>query len=51
MAKVKNIYVCNQCGYESPKWIGKCPSCDSWNTMMEEVKIQRNPQCLIEQLL
>lgn len=44
MAKVKNIYVCNQCGYESPKWIGKCPSCNNWNTMSEEVKVSSQPQ-------
>ncbi|MCC6446799.1 MAG: DNA repair protein RadA [Armatimonadetes bacterium] len=31
-------YVCQQCGYESPKWLGKCPDCNSWNTMSEEAK-------------
>ena len=36
MAKEKNIYVCNNCGQESPKWIGKCPSCGQWNTFVEE---------------
>lgn len=38
MAKIKTLYVCQQCGYESPKWLGKCPSCNQWNTMVEEVK-------------
>lgn len=38
MAKVKNCYVCNQCGYESSKWNGKCPSCGEWNTF-EEVEV------------
>src|SRR5574344_204820 len=37
MAKVKSVYVCNNCGAESPKWIGKCPSCGEWNTYHEEI--------------
>lgn len=37
MAKVKTSYFCQQCGHESPKWLGKCPSCGSWNTFVEEV--------------
>jgi DNA repair protein RadA/Sms len=36
MAKEKSIFVCSECGYESPKWLGKCPSCGSWNTFYEE---------------
>lgn len=36
MAKVKSIYFCNNCGYESPKWLGKCPACGEWNTFAEE---------------
>ena len=39
MAKSKTIFVCSECGYESAKWLGKCPSCNSWNTFYEE-KIQ-----------
>lgn len=38
MAKSKYIYVCNQCGYESSKWNGKCPSCSSWNSFEEELR-------------
>lgn len=38
MAKVKSVYICSECGYESPKWYGKCPSCGEWNTMNEEVR-------------
>ena len=39
MAKnAKTMYVCSQCGYDSPKWFGQCPSCKQWNTM-EEIKI------------
>lgn len=37
MAKTKIKYVCSNCGYESLKWIGKCPSCDSWNSFTEEL--------------
>ncbi len=37
MAKIKTIYICQECGYESPKWMGKCPECDNWNTMVEEI--------------
>lgn len=35
MAKVKSVYVCNQCGYETSKWNGKCSSCGEWNTFEE----------------
>ncbi len=37
MAKSKSVFVCSQCGYESPKWYGKCPGCGEWNTMEEEL--------------
>ena len=36
MAKAKTVFLCTECGYDSPKWYGKCPSCGSWNTMTEE---------------
>lgn len=35
MVKKKVLFVCQECGYESPKWMGKCPSCNNWNTMIE----------------
>ena len=39
MAKAaKTIYVCSQCGYESPKWYGRCPECGEWNTFSEEMR-------------
>lgn len=38
MAKAKSFYVCQSCGYETPKWLGKCPSCGAWNSMVEEQK-------------
>lgn len=38
MAKIKNVYICSSCGYESAKWCGKCPNCGEWNSMNEEIK-------------
>lgn len=37
-SKLKSLYVCSQCGYESAKWYGKCPSCGEWNTFTEEIR-------------
>ena len=37
MAKLKSVYYCQNCGNQSPKWIGKCPACGEWNTYVEEV--------------
>jgi DNA repair protein RadA/Sms len=37
MAKLKSAFFCQQCGYESPKWLGKCPGCNAWNTFAEEI--------------
>lgn len=39
MAKKKTKFVCNSCGYESAKWMGRCPGCGAWNTMVEEVEM------------
>ena len=36
MSKAKTIFVCSSCGYESAKWLGKCPACNEWNTFYEE---------------
>ena len=36
-AKVKKAYFCKNCGFEAPKWLGKCPSCGEWNTFTEEI--------------
>ena len=36
MAKTNTVFFCNECGYESPKWLGKCPACNNWNTFVEE---------------
>ena len=37
MAKIKTKYVCQSCGYETTKWLGKCPECTKWNTFVEEI--------------
>lgn len=38
MAKLKTKFTCTECGYETPKWLGKCPGCQAWNTFVEEVE-------------
>ena len=38
MSKAKTTFFCKSCGFESPKWIGKCPGCNEWNTFIEEIK-------------
>lgn len=40
MAKIKTVFVCNECGYESAKWLGKCPSCGAWSTFVEEKMVK-----------
>lgn len=42
MAKIKSVFTCQQCAYEAPRWLGKCPSCNEWNSFVEEIKDQ-NP--------
>jgi DNA repair protein RadA/Sms len=42
MSKTKSAFFCQNCGYESPKWAGKCPSCGEWNTFVEEVVVKGN---------
>lgn len=36
--KTKSVYICSECGYSSPKWLGKCPGCGSWNTLIETLQ-------------
>ena len=47
MAKIISKYVCQSCGYVSPRWVGKCPNCSEWNTFVEEapppVRLSRKP--------
>jgi DNA repair protein RadA/Sms len=44
MAKQTVEHVCQNCGYKTPKWLGKCPSCSQWDTMIQEVATQRKSQ-------
>lgn len=41
MAKTNTVFFCNSCGYESPKWLGKCPACNEWNTFVEEKLVKQ----------
>ena len=43
MARLQTRYLCQSCGYESPKWMGKCPECDSWDSFVEEVTVKEKP--------
>ena len=43
MAKEKTVYTCSECGGTSPKWLGKCPSCNAWNTLIESVAESTSP--------
>lgn len=42
-AKVKRAYFCTACGYDTPKWLGKCPACGEWNTITEHIVSRSNP--------
>lgn len=44
MPKTKTAFFCQNCGHESPKWMGKCPSCDEWNTFVEEVVVKNRKE-------
>jgi DNA repair protein RadA/Sms len=41
--KLKTIYTCQKCGYQSAKWLGKCPDCSGWNTLVEEAVAKNEP--------
>lgn len=40
MAKIRTLFACQKCGAQSPKWLGKCPDCGEWNSMLEELEIK-----------
>ena len=42
MGKSSSVFVCNECGYESAKWLGKCPACNTWNTFFEQKVVKDN---------
>ena len=41
--KIKKVFICSECGFETAKWMGKCPDCGSWNTLNEEIR-QEQPK-------
>ena len=43
MVKTKTIFVCQECGGQSPRWIGKCPHCNAWNSFVEENQVTASP--------
>jgi DNA repair protein RadA/Sms len=43
MAKAKTIFICQQCGYQAPKWLGRCPDCQGWGTLVEELVGEEAP--------
>ena len=44
MSKPKSLYTCTECGGTSPKWLGKCPSCEAWNTLVESIAESAGPK-------
>lgn len=42
MVKLKTVFTCQECGYQSPKWLGKCPDCQNWNSFTEEESIKKS---------
>ncbi len=51
MSKQKYIYICQECGHNSPRWLGKCPACGEWNTFVEEIEIsKKNNSTLINDI-
>ena len=41
--KFKTVYVCTNCGESAPRWMGRCPACGAWNTMVEDVVREEKP--------
>src|ERR1041385_4504582 len=39
MARSQTRFVCQQCGYESPRWLGRCPECEAWSSFSEEIRV------------
>ncbi|MDX2003278.1 MAG: DNA repair protein RadA [Chitinophagales bacterium] len=52
MSKVRTVFYCQSCGAQSPKWLGRCPSCSEWNTYVEEIVERENTaKALIKQTI
>ena len=50
MAKVKRAFFCTECGYETPKWLGKCPACGAWNTITEHIVAKESSSSVAAQV-
>ncbi|MCD5397386.1 DNA repair protein RadA [candidate division NPL-UPA2 bacterium] len=48
MAKAKTKFVCQKCAYESPRWLGRCPDCEGWNTLVEEIEVEKGGRFVAE---
>lgn len=46
--KAKTVYVCQQCGYQAPRWVGQCPDCNEWNTLVEQVQETRRASSALD---
>src|SRR4051794_37807525 len=44
VSRTLTAYTCSSCGFESPRWLGRCTACDEWNTLVEEVRERTRPQ-------
>src|SRR5262249_54934507 len=51
MSKQSTVYTCSQCGFQSKKWLGKCPDCGEWNSLVEERKVKSNVPTHARELL
>ncbi len=47
--KTSSVYICQQCGYQSPQFLGKCPECDSWNAFVEQIEERHQPSAVRRQ--
>ncbi|MCD5402161.1 DNA repair protein RadA, partial [candidate division NPL-UPA2 bacterium] len=46
--KAKTKFVCQKCAYESPRWLGRCPDCEGWNTLIEEIEVEKGRRSVAE---
>jgi DNA repair protein RadA/Sms len=49
MSKEKTVFICQQCGYQAPKWLGRCPDCQGWGTLVEELIGEETPAHAVRQ--
>jgi DNA repair protein RadA/Sms len=49
MSKAKTVFICQACGYQAPKWLGRCPDCQGWGTLVEEILTEQAPEADVRQ--